>query len=199
MHTSLATRTGTDVFWGEFAPHEHVVQLYADDAQFLDLLEAFVVAGLASGESVVLIATAAHLGALDERLVARGIHLEGPRQRDHYIAMDVDAVMPLLMVDGMPDEERLQDFADTVLQRARQGGRRLRVFGEMVAVLWAAGNTRATLRLEQLWDQLARQEGFPLFCAYPKIGFLHGAGAGGHQATGTAHAICCAHTRVLHG
>jgi two-component system CheB/CheR fusion protein len=37
----------------------------------------------------------------------------------------------------------------------------------MVALLWAEGNRDAAIRLEELWNDLARTETFALLCAYP--------------------------------
>jgi PAS domain-containing protein len=37
----------------------------------------------------------------------------------------------------------------------------------MVALLWAEGKRDATLRLEELWNELAEQHAFDLLCGYP--------------------------------
>jgi hypothetical protein len=46
-------------------------------------------------------------------------------------------------------------------------------FGEMVAILWANGHCDAAVRLEQLWNELARRHSFTLRCAYPSDGFAN--------------------------
>ncbi len=46
-------------------------------------------------------------------------------------------------------------------------GRRLRGFGEMVALLWADGRSTAALELEALCNGLQREVGLSLLCAYP--------------------------------
>ncbi|MDP9275804.1 MAG: MEDS domain-containing protein [Chloroflexota bacterium] len=43
----------------------------------------------------------------------------------------------------------------------------MRVFGEMVALLWAEGDRNGALVLEELWNDLTRRLSFPLLCAYP--------------------------------
>jgi hypothetical protein len=40
-----------DVFWGEITPCEHSVQIYDDDAVFLDALEGFIAGGLRKGDA----------------------------------------------------------------------------------------------------------------------------------------------------
>jgi PAS domain S-box-containing protein len=62
----------------------------------------------------------------------------------------------------------LRDYRAGVLEtcRAARAGARVRVFGEMVDLLWRAGNHVAAVRLEELWNELARLQCFMLLCAY---------------------------------
>src|SRR6267143_337142 len=71
------------------------------------------------------------------------------------------------MVDGTPDPERFANTIGPVIKTARGDNRRVLAFGEMVALVWAEGNRDAAIRLEELWNDLARKETFALLCAYP--------------------------------
>ena len=179
-----------DAFWGEIAPCEHLVQFYEEDRVFLDSLEGFVAGGLRAGDGVIVVAKPAHLIALEERLGNHGIDLWAVEKVDQYIPLDAEETLPKLVVDGWPDEERFERLATELLDRAGAGGRRVRVFGEMVAILWARGHGAATVRLERLWHGLCRQEGFSLMCAYPRAGFTH-------SAQDSLREICAAHSKVL--
>jgi len=179
-----------DVFWGEIAPCEHLVQLYAEEGVFLDSLEGFVAGGIKAGDGVILIATPAHLRALDERLAIRGVDLDFARSRDRYIAVDAEATLSKFMVDGWPDEVRFKQAVHDLIERARRGGRRVRAFGEMVALMWARGHNAATVHLEHLWHKLCQDEAFSLFCAYPRSGFTE-------EASTSLQAICDAHSKVI--
>jgi hypothetical protein len=177
-------------FWGEIAPCEHLVQIYSDDGVFLDALEGFVAGGLDAGDGLVVIATHAHLHALEERLRLRGFDLAAARVRDQFIALDAEETLSRFMVDGWPDDDRFHRLIAELLERAGADGRRVRAFGEMVALLWARGDCGATVRLEYLWNNLCRTSAFSLFCAYPKIGFT--------QSPDLAvQAICAVHSRVI--
>jgi MEDS: MEthanogen/methylotroph, DcmR Sensory domain len=59
---------GSPIFWGEISPCEHIAQIYDTDAVFLDTLAGFIGGGLIAGESTIVIATAPHLKALEQRL-----------------------------------------------------------------------------------------------------------------------------------
>jgi hypothetical protein len=181
-----------EIFWGEIAPCEHVVQIYRDDTVFLDALEGFTAGGLRAGEGVVVIATPGHLAALDQRLAAAGLDVTLAAEEDRYLALDADRTLKKFMMRGWPDDILFEHVVSDLLGRAGRGGRRVRAFGEMVALLWAEGYTGATVRLEHLWHQLCHERGFSLFCAYPRIGFTQGADL-------SIKEICAAHSRVVAG
>jgi hypothetical protein len=185
-------RDPINVFWGEIAPCEHLVQIYEEDAAFLDTLEGFVAGGLQIGDSVIAIATAAHLAALEDRLKTRGLDLVEAIASDRYIPLNADKTLSQFIVAGWPDEDLFEKVVSGLLARARQHGRRVRAFGEMVAVLWARGHNSATVQLEHLWHQLCRKEAFSLFCAYPKCGFTK-------DAEDSIKEICAAHSRLVPG
>jgi hypothetical protein len=186
----IETKSKGQDLWGGIAPCEHVVQIYEEDDRFLDSLEAFVLDGLADGESIVAIATATHLHFLEERLRARGVSINIARARGQYIPLDARETLAKFMVAGWPDEALFNAVVGELLATARGDGRRVRAFGEMVALMWADGLTGAVVRLEQLWHALCARESFPLFCAYPKSGFTE-------DADESVRAICAAHSRVL--
>jgi hypothetical protein len=179
-----------DMFWGEIAPCEHLIQIYTDDRAVLDALEGFVNGGLRAGDSAIVIATEEHRRALENRLLVNGIDLPATRASDQYIALDAEATLAKFMVGGWPDDDRFDAVVSGLLDRGRRGGRRVRAFGEMVAVLWAQGNHAATVRLEHLWQKLCVAKGFSLFCAYPRVGFTQ-------DATKSISELCAAHSRVV--
>ena len=185
-----AAQQSSDVFWGEIAPSEHVVQIYGDDGAFLDSLHGFVAGGLEAGEGVIVVATDAHLMALDERLRSKGIDVWSARGRDEYIPLDASETLNRFLMNGWPDEYLFEQTVTELLSRAGRNDRRVRAFGEMVAVLWAQGLSGATVRLEHLWQGFCQANSFSLFCAYPRSGFTQDADA-------SIQEICAAHSRVI--
>jgi len=180
------------IFWGEIAPCEHLVQIYQDDGVFLDSLQGFVAGGLEMNDGVIVIATAEHLAALEDRLLKQGISLHIARSRDQYIALEAEETMSQFMVNGWPDDVLFERMVTRLLERARGRDRRVRAFGEMVAVMWGQGLNGATVRLEHLWHKFCQREAFSLFCAYPRSGFTQDADASMKE-------ICDTHSRVLAG
>ncbi|MEX2231402.1 MAG: MEDS domain-containing protein [Cyclobacteriaceae bacterium] len=186
------TEISSQVFWGEIAPCDHVVQIYEDDEVFLDLLNGFVAGGISAGESVVVIATAAHLRSLNQLLKTAGIDVQKLRANNQYIPLDCDESLSRFMVNEWPDENLFNQFVSDILVKAKAKGRKVKAFGEMVATLWAKGQVGATVRLEHLWNKFCENEAFCLFCAYPQSGFMQ-------DASESVMHICGAHSIMVAG
>ena len=178
------------VFWGEIAPSEHVAQFYQSDRVLNESLARFVTAGLKAGESAIVVATPQHLRELASSLTERGVDLQAAAAEDRYITLDAEIGLASFMVQNWPDDQRFGDFVEQLIRRAAVNDRRVRVFGEMVALLWARGQAAATVRLEHLWQQFCKTHSFSLFCAYPQAGFTN-------DPTDSFAEICAAHTQVL--
>jgi hypothetical protein len=183
MHAS------NQVFWGEIAPCEHVVQIYENDEAFLDLLSGYVTGGIKAGESVIVIATESHLKGLEERLDDFGYNRKHLISKKQYIPLDAEAMLAKFMVNGWPDENLFNHVVRELIMDAKRNGE-VRAFGEMVAILWAKGHVGATVRLEQLWSKFCEQEALGLFCAYPQSGFTQ-------DATESVMHICGAHSKMV--
>jgi PAS domain S-box-containing protein len=156
--------------------HAHGVQFYGDDAYLLDGLTRFIGGALGAGDSSIVIATKAHRDGLSKRLLSCGIDLAIATQQGRFIALDASETLAKFMVEGWPDGERFHQVVGSLVAQCRLSGRtnqsKLAAFGEMVALLWAEGKAEAAIRLEQLWNELARVHSFHLHCAYP-ISYFH--------------------------
>lgn len=182
-----------NVFWGEIAPTDHLVQIYEHDEILLDSLEGFVSSGFLDGESVIIIASESHLKALNDRLQSNSYDLEKLKKTGQYLPLDANEVLSRFMVNGWPDEQLFMETVESILALARgKENRKTRAYGEMVAILWAQGLNGATVHLEYLWHKFCSKEIFCLFCAYPKIGFTQ------DIVTSIEH-ICSSHTMIIAG
>ena len=170
---------------------EHVVQFYEADPALSDSLARFIGDGLAAGEAGIVVATREHREELERRLRAEGVDLDTARAADAYVALDAEATLARIMRDGMPDPQRFADVIGPEMARGARGGRGLRVFGEMVGLLLADGDASATLRVEDLWNELRRTHAFRLFCAYPLERL------GGHGLAHPIAEVCARHSRVI--
>ena len=177
-------------FWGEIAPCNHILQVYENTDEFISTLTGFVFDGFNSGDSIIVIARADHLEMLNSRLIANAIDINELINSGQYKPLDAEETLSRFMVNGWPDEQRFMSLANGLLSEAKKGKRKVRAFGEMVAILWQQGNSEATVQLEHLWNKFCSREELCLFCAYPKSGFTK-------DANESLNDICASHTLYI--
>ncbi len=146
-------------------PHDHAVHVYADDLAISQELVRFVEDGLVLGESVVVAANAPHRAAIAAWCAGHPLISE----TGSLLVVDAAETLQTFMVEGIPDQGLFEATMGGIVEHAARGGRAVRVFGEMVAILWDAGNVAGALALETLWNDMASNRQFFLLCAYPEV------------------------------
>jgi PAS domain S-box-containing protein len=162
----------------------HAVQFYDQDKFIIEKLKRFIEDGLVLGESVVILATTSHREALDS-----GIN--GYRAHKGYWELDAAETLARLLDSGRLDRVKFHAVMGQLLRKAtKTGNGRIRIFGEMVALLWEMGQPDDALHLENFWNELAVHQSFSLLCAYPIRGFSS------HHHTKNFHKICQTHSVI---
>ncbi len=183
-------RCDANAFWNDVAPNDHVIQIYDDDTAMLEMLTGYALDGFYVGDSVIVLATAGHLSALNKKLTARGANLHPLIADGRYIPLNAEDVLTKFMVNGSPHEQYFIETLTPIIQRARKNAKKVRAFGEMVVVLWARGHRSATIQLEHIWNKVCREENICLLCAYPKKSF-------DNDASAAIMHICEAHSKQV--
>jgi Signal transduction histidine kinase len=170
---------------------EHFVQFYETDNFLLDSLNGFIGKGISAGDACIVVATEAHREGLETRLRDSGLDVDAARSSGQFISLDAGETLSSFMIDGQPDAVLFRKVVGDLITRASLGRSRVRIFGEMVALLWAEHKQDAAIHLERLWNDLGETHPFLLFCAYSMNGF-----------NGDVHAaplvdVCTTHTRVI--
>jgi hypothetical protein len=181
----------TEVFWGEIAPSDHVVQIYENNSVFLDALAGFVGGGINSGDCCIVIATGVHLKELEDRRCNYGIQVHDLVTEKTYFPPDAEETLSKFMVNNWPDEILFNKTVDEILTNCSPK-RKIRAFGEMVALLWAQGHSGATVQLEHLWNKYCEKKTFCLFCAYPHSGFTR-------NIEDSIQHVCGTHSKMISG
>jgi PAS domain S-box-containing protein len=177
--------------WKSIGATEHFVQFYESDLFLADSVSGYLADGFASGLPGIVVATRAHRQAINRGLKERGVDVAAARARGDYIALDAAETHAKFLVDGMPERNRFRATLEALFMGFSGESRSARVFGEMVALLWAQGNQEGAIRLEELWNELRETHAFALFCAYPLSGFENVSDAQGFEG------ICTCHSRVI--
>jgi hypothetical protein len=156
--------TGWEQVFSNVEPHDHYVQFYDEDALLAARVAQFFAKGWKSGEALITVATAGHNRAIIQELDALGIDTgAGERVR----LLDAHEMLEFLLVDGQPDRARFDRHVGTVIREYQARCGKVRVFGEMVGLLFSRDRLPTALRIEEYWSRVVATCPASLFCAYP--------------------------------
>lgn len=167
----------------------HRVAFYDTDADLVDLVVGAVRPAARDGVAVV-VATADHRQAVTAALRAGGVDTGAAVRSGRLVLLDAGETLARVLSDGALDPAAFEAVIGGVLDRAARVGGPVRVYGEMVTVLWEQGRVAAAMRLEELWNEQAATRAFGLLCGYPSALFAH------PSAVRRFEAVCGRHTDV---
>jgi hypothetical protein len=165
--------TGTEVLDADRG--EHVVLFHRDGPEFAARVGEYLLPAIRDGGTAIVIATPGHRACFEGYLAEAGMDVAAARARGSYLGLDASETMRGFMAADWPDPARFWQVMSPLLAPAAGTGRPVRVFGEMVALLWETGLASAAIELEAMWNELGAQYPFSLLCGYP------------------AESACCAH------
>jgi hypothetical protein len=153
--------------WPASAAHPaHSMQFYDGDDQLVAAVADFLAPAVIGSDPVAVIATAEHWQQFEARLVALGCDPVAGRADGRIQVFDARQALESLMVDGVVVENRFTDEVCPLVAGASRGPARLRVYGEMVDLLWREGDLAGVVLLEQCWNRLLASVPCDLHCAY---------------------------------
>ena len=171
--------------------HRHVVQFYDRDEELTENAGDYLAGAIADGGAAVIVATPGHCAGFEARLAAGGVNVGAARRDGSLVCLDATRVAGRLTSGGQVDLAAFgTQFRPAILAAGEAPGP-VRIYGEVVALLWAAGQVNAALELEGLWNELGREIPFSLFCGYPR----HLVDSSQHQ--GAVAEVCRLHTAVV--
>ncbi len=152
----------------------HIAQFYEDDESYCAVQVSLLDAALRAGDTGIVLATPAHLHALQESLAR--LHSAAaagpPAGYGHCVMLDGVQVLSRFMVDGRLDEQQCREvLTGLIAQHVPAGGRRIWIFAEMVGLLVEQAKPEEALRLEGFWADLVsakRGYSFSMVCSYPQ-------------------------------
>src|SRR5581483_2168573 len=148
----------------------HFLQLYrpSEEAPLIRNVGLYLSQGLERGEGGVVIATEAHCKAFQSELDATGTDSTTAVREKRLLFLDAEETLAQFTHSGNLDWDAFERTITSALGRVECTGRppRVRAYGEMVGLLWNAGQRATAARLEQFWNRLLTRCSFALFCAY---------------------------------
>lgn len=152
---------------GKPAAGHHIAQLYRTQEQLTETVCHFICEGLQQNEAVILVVTPEHWASFVARLEADStIDLVDAVLRGQLRIRDAQITLTAIMSDGAPEWNNFEKLLGDEIGHTSRRYKSIRIYGEMVDLLWKQGQYAAANCLEEFWNELARQQLFSLFCAY---------------------------------
>jgi anti-sigma regulatory factor (Ser/Thr protein kinase) len=172
-------------------PRDHAVLFYESDDELVETVVRHLVDGLGKGERAVVVATAAHIEAFEAALARTAIDMAGARASGLWLTFDASDALSRFLVGDRPDPDAFAAEMGDLIRRVADSGHSIRLYGEMVALLWDAGQVAAAIELEDLWNELGQTVPFSLLCAYPVTSVTH------QDDEDSFHRLCHCHSTVV--
>ena len=146
----------------------HAVRFYESDTSLARIVAEFLREGSGRGNPGIVVATASLRAAILRELTDRSVDVDELQRSRELTLLDAREMLSTFMMDGRPEARKFNDQMCEVIRRVcgDRGDCTVRIFGQMVDVLWHDGERDAAIQLEVLWNQLARTEAFSLLCGY---------------------------------
>jgi signal transduction histidine kinase/ActR/RegA family two-component response regulator len=167
----------------------HSVQFYESDSFLLDSVTSFLHEGIRSGDACIVIASQPHREKLAARLLGHGLDVVNDGLGEQYYSFDAQETLSQMLIGDAIQPALFTSIVGDIVKQVSAQGRRVRAFGEMVALLAAGGNYQAAIDLEQCWNRLQQSHEFMLLCAYSMTNF-------DRDVANSLAAVCDVHSEV---
>lgn len=138
---------------------DHVVHFYTGDAELVDSIAGFVEDAIRQGGNASVVASPEHVDQVARRL--------GPGLAAQVRFLDAAEALHTFD-DGVElDHDEFDTAIGLPIRGTASTSGPVHVYGEMVALLWAAGRVADALELELMWNDLASTVPLSLLCGYP--------------------------------
>ena len=105
----------------------------------------------------------------------RGVKVDSAIEQGRYIPLDAADILSTFVRNDMPDPDLFLKAASDLVASATKASKekhsRVAACGECAPLLQSQGYADAAIRLEQLWDEVARTHDLDILCGYSMKGF----------------------------
>jgi MEDS: MEthanogen/methylotroph, DcmR Sensory domain/Histidine kinase-like ATPase domain len=147
-------------------PHGHTAQFYNSEEELAQNAADYLYDALHAGGAAVIVSTPTRRAAIEALLTGAGVDVQAALGNGTVLGLDAAQTLGRFVVGGRPDRGLFRAVIGTLIRQARTTGGPVHVYGEMVDLLWQAGQVSSALDLEALWNELHRQLTFSLLCSY---------------------------------
>jgi MEDS: MEthanogen/methylotroph, DcmR Sensory domain len=171
----------------------HAVRFYDNEKSLAQMVADFLAEGLTDDKPGIVIAAPSQRAAIVRELVTRSFDVVALQVSGDLVLLDADETLSRFMQhDGTLQAVAFGNAMRDVIRKACRGRTdcTVRIYGQMVDILWKDGKQKLAIDLEILWNQLANTQAFSLLCGYAMGSF--------YKDVDTDE-ICGRHTHVVSG
>lgn len=144
----------------------HSVVLYGgDEARLIDHVVLFLCENIAAENPAMIVATPAHREAFLSALRGAGADTDAAIASGLLVCVDAVSMLEEILSDGRIDWRAFDRKVGERVRNLRMRGP-LRVYGEIVGILWELGRHELAIELEMHWNRLRKRVDLDLLCAY---------------------------------
>jgi signal transduction histidine kinase len=170
---------------------DHIAQFYESELFLIRSVSQFVLDGLKQDEAVVVIARSSNQKGIEKELTRLHDGIDSYISSGQLTFLDAEQTLAKIFDADKPDPAQFETIAGSLIRETLSKFSTLRAYGEMVDVLRGRGEFNAMIRLEELWNELAKTQSFTLLCGYLIHGFK------GDQGERAFEDVCERHLRVV--
>ncbi len=170
--------------------NSHIVQVCENLSSQADILTEYITEGLSNEEGIVIIAQPGLRKALAEKMNSLGLDLQDLKAQSRIKILDGNLLLSLFNFDDTIDKATFIKYVLTPVMESKLKFGKVRVFGEMVDILWK-NNKDLAIELEGWWCEVCEENNLMLLCTY-LLGSLEPA-----EFIESLERICISHNHFL--
>ena len=146
----------------------HAVRFYDNAKSLSQIVAAFLSEGFAAGQPGIVVATPIHRAAILRELVAADVGVVDVQRSGNLVLLDAEDTLSAFMADAFltPRSSRAACVKSSSVHARDEEIARSESTAKWWTSFWREGNQQAAIRLEMLWNTLAKAEAFSLLCGY---------------------------------
>lgn len=147
----------------------HTVQICLNESSQVDLVTNYIKEGLLNGEAVIIIANPKLRQIIKSKMGVfsfNGKNIQELQVQGQIKLFDAESILSTLRIDGVLEEDLFHECVAVPIYNAKSNYGKVRIFGEMVDILWKENQHDMAMQLEAFWNNLSSTQEFKFLCTY---------------------------------
>jgi hypothetical protein len=144
----------------------HMVQVCPNDTVQSEVVARYIYEGLMSNEAVIVCARSSLRKIILSKLEEQGLDIIDYKNQGQIKFFEADYLLSTFYTEGLIEESDFYASVGLPLEETNLKFGKVRIFGEMVNLLWKQGEYDAAMQLEDCWNNLSQNQEFSLLCSY---------------------------------